>query len=180
MHALRIAIAVVWVLFWIYWLVSAGGAKERAAGTRRVPAGGVIALPVILILRVFNGGSLAVHSLIVGAVGAVLVGLGLGLAIWARVNLGRNWGMPMTQKAEPELVRTGPYHVIRHPIYSGLLLATVGTALVSNVIDLLFALVVGAFFYYSATVEERNLTASFPEDYPAYQAKTKKLIPFLL
>jgi protein-S-isoprenylcysteine O-methyltransferase Ste14 len=45
--------------------------------------------------------------------------LGLGFAIWARVHIGRNWGTPMTQKDEPELVTSGPYHLVRHPIYSG-------------------------------------------------------------
>jgi hypothetical protein len=52
----------------------------------------------------------------------------LGFAIWARVHIGRNWGTPMTQKDQPELVTSGPYHLVRHPIYSGILVASVGTA----------------------------------------------------
>ena len=54
---------------------------------------------------------------------------GIGLAIWARIHLGRNWGMPTSQKADPELVTTGPYRFVRHPIYTGLLVALLGTAL---------------------------------------------------
>jgi protein-S-isoprenylcysteine O-methyltransferase Ste14 len=88
--------------------------------------------------------------------------------------------MPMTQKAEPELVTSGPYRFIRHPIYSGLLLALLGTALATNLLGLIVVGVLGGYFYYSATVEEQNLTATFPTTYPAYRAATKKLIPFVL
>ena len=101
MHALKIAIAVAWIVFWVYWLVSAFGVKEHRDG-RRIPLNGLSALSVILILRVFRGGSLAVHSQVLGGIGAVVFASGIALAIWARIQLGRNWGMPMTQKAEPE------------------------------------------------------------------------------
>ena len=77
--------------------------------------------------------------------------------------------MPTTQRAEPELVTAGPYGVVRHPIYSGILLALVGTALATSLIGLAIALIVGVFFFYAATVEERNLTATFPTAYPAYR-----------
>jgi protein-S-isoprenylcysteine O-methyltransferase Ste14 len=135
---------------------------------------------VILVVRVLRGGSLAVHSPILGAIGAVVFVSGIAVAIWARVHLGRNWGMPMTQKAEPELVTSGPYRFVRHPIYSGLILALVGTALATNLLGLIIAAVLGGYFYYSASVEEKNLVATFPTDYPAYQAQTKMLIPFVL
>jgi Phospholipid methyltransferase len=82
-------------------------------------------------------GSLAVDSPVLGAIGAVVFASGIALAIWARVQLGQNWGMPMTQKAEPELVTSGPYRFVRHPIYSGLLAALLGTALVTNLIGLI-------------------------------------------
>ena len=77
----------------------------------------------------------------------MLVALGLGLAIWARAHIGRNWGLPMSRKAYPELVTSGPYAVIRHPIYVGILLAAlydpVWTAGITSRGD--FALAVGAF-----------------------------------
>ena len=60
-------------------------------------------------------------------IGLVFFVLGLGLAVWARLHIGRNWGTPMTQKNEPELVTSGPYRFVRHPIYSGLLLGGVAT-----------------------------------------------------
>jgi protein-S-isoprenylcysteine O-methyltransferase Ste14 len=180
MHELRTAIAIAWIIFLVYWLASALGAKEGRAGGRRFPMTGLTALSVFLLLRVFRGGSLAVHSLILEAIGAVVFASGIALAIWARVHLGRNWGMPMTQKAEPELVTSGPYRFVRHPIYSGLLAALLGTALANNLIGLIIVAILGAYFCYSATVEEKNLTAAFPTAYPAYRARTKMLIPFVL
>jgi len=180
MQALKTAIAVAWVIFWVYWFALAIGVKEGRASRRRIPLNGLSALSVLVLLRVFRGGSLVVHSPVLGAIGAVVFVAGIGLAIWARVHLGRNWGMPMTQKAEPELVTSGPYRFVRHPIYSGLLAALLGTALATNLIGLIIVAVLGGYFYYSATVEERNLIARFPNAYPAYRARTKKLIPFVL
>ena len=180
MQALKTAIAVAWIIFWVYWLVSAFGVKEGKASRRRIPLNGLSALSVVLLLHVFGGGSLAVQSPILGAIGAVVFASGIALAIWARVYLGRNWGMPMSQKAEPELVTSGPYRFVRHPIYSGLLAALLGTALVTNVIGLIIVAILGGYFYYSASVEEKNLTATFPTAYPAYRTSTKMLIPFVL
>jgi protein-S-isoprenylcysteine O-methyltransferase Ste14 len=180
MHALRTAITVVWIVFWVYWLASAFGVKEGRASRRRIPLNGLSVLSLVVLLRVFRGGSLAVNSPVLGAIGAVVFASGIALAIWARVYLGRNWGMPMSQKAEPELVTTGPYRFVRHPIYSGLLAGLLGTALATNVLGLIVVAVLGVYFYYSASVEEKNLTATFPSAYPAYRASTKMLIPFLL
>jgi protein-S-isoprenylcysteine O-methyltransferase Ste14 len=180
MHTLRIAIAIAWGVFWAYWLVSAFGAKRSIANRRRLPINGATALVVFLLVRVVRGGSLAVHSPVLEAIGAALFASGLLLAVWARVHLGRNWGMPMTQRAEPELVTSGPYRFVRHPIYSGLLLALVGTALATDVLGLLLAVLLGVYFYYSASVEEKNLIATFPTAYPAYRTATKMLIPFVL
>ena len=181
MHALRIAIAVVWVVFWIGWLASAFTAKQSIRGNRRrFRVFGLTAVAVVLVNRVLTGGSGQVHALALGIVGAVLFVAGIALAIWARVYLGRNWGMPMTQRAEPELVTTGPYRYVRHPIYTGLLLGLTGTALATDLFGLIVVAVLGASFYYSASVEEKNLTATFPTDYPAYRARTKMIIPFVL
>ncbi len=137
-------------------------------------------MAVVVLIRGFSGTSLAVHSWPLMIVGTVLFVAGLALAIWARVIIGRNWGMPTSERAEPELVTAGPYAVVRHPIYSGILLALVGTALAISLIGLAIALIVGAYFVWAARVEERNLTATFPSTYPAYMARTKMLIPFLL
>jgi protein-S-isoprenylcysteine O-methyltransferase Ste14 len=180
MHPLKLAIGCAWLVFWIYWLASAASSKESVKSGWRPRLTGVTAIGVFLIAGVLRSGSLAVHSVILEAIGAVLFVCGIALAVWARLHLGRNWGMPMTQRAEPELVTSGPYRFVRHPIYTGLLTAVLGTALVNNLLGLIVVAALLAYFYYSGTVEERNLAATFPQAYPEYKSKTKMLIPFLL
>ena len=76
----------------------------------------------------------------------------------------------MTQKDEPELVTSGPYRLVRHPIYSGILVAAVGTAIALSWLWLTAVALVGIYFLYSATVEERYLSEQFPDSYPAVPA----------
>ncbi len=180
MSDLRTAILLVWAAFWLYWLVSAASAK---AGTRRAgrrPVVSVIFIAALLLLRSFGGDVAPVHTLGLQVLGVALLLAGLGLAVWARVHLGRNWGMPMTEKQEPELVTSGPYRLVRHPIYSGLLLGFLGTAMATNALWLVTIAVVTPYFLYSAKVEEANMTRTFPAAYPEYRARTKMLIPFVL
>jgi protein-S-isoprenylcysteine O-methyltransferase Ste14 len=180
MHALRIVVIVAWALLGVYWFVSASSAKEGRGSRRRIPLNGLTALAVVLLLRFLHGASLAVDSPVFGVVGVLLCLSGIAFAVWARIDLGRNWGMPMTQKSEPELVTSGPYRLVRHPIYSGLLVAVLGTALVTNLLGLVIVAVMTGYFYYCAWVEEKNLTATFPIAYPAYRSRTKMLIPYVL
>jgi protein-S-isoprenylcysteine O-methyltransferase Ste14 len=180
MQPLKFAIDGAWLVFWIYWIASASSRKESVPSGWRTRLTGVSAVGVFLIAGVLRSRSLAVHSLILAVIGALLFACGIALAVWARLHLGRNWGMPMTQRAEPELVTSGPYRFIRHPIYSGLLTAMLGTALVDNLLGLIVVAVLVPYFYYCAIVEERNLAATFPTAYPEYRSKTKMLIPFLL
>ena len=95
------------------------------------------------------------------------------------MSIGRNWGSPMTQKVEPELVTSGPYHLVRHPIYSGILVAGVGTAVALSWLWLIAVGLAGVYFVYSATVEEGYMARMFPDTYPAYKNSTKMLVPFI-
>jgi protein-S-isoprenylcysteine O-methyltransferase Ste14 len=176
--SLRIVVSALWIAFGLYWLIAAAGAKQ---GSRRIAfPPGLLVLVAVILLRVFRPGGLVVHSVPLQIVGLILLLDGMALAVWARIYLGRNWGMPMTRKAEPELVTSGPYHFVRHPIYSGLLVAILGTALATEVYWLIALPVMGAYFIYSATVEERLMTTAFPADYPSYKEHTKMLVPFVL
>lgn len=179
MHTLRVAIAVIWVVFLIGWGVAAASANE-SVGPRRGVVRSFTVLAAFLLIRFGHFGGLSSRSPVLGVIGAGLFAAGIAVAVWARVYLGRNWGMPMTQRAEPELITSGPYARVRHPIYTGILLALLGSSIAINVIGIVLVLALGANFYYSALVEERNMAASFPSEYPEYRARTKMMLPFLL
>jgi protein-S-isoprenylcysteine O-methyltransferase Ste14 len=180
-HAVELVFAFGWAAFWIYWLGSAVFMKRgHVPWSREMGIRAVIVVLAFLLVRsgVFRGHGLNTDTWRAG-LGLFLFALGLGFAIWARVNIGRNWGTPMSQKDEPELVTSGPYRLVRHPIYSGILVAGVGTAVGLSWLGLIAVGVVGAYFVYSATVEEHYLTGQFPDTYPEYRRSTKMLVPFV-
>ncbi len=184
MRAVELVFAVGWAAFWLYWLVAAVSTKRgrgRIPWSRQLRIRAVIALLVIVLIRLgaFRGHGLHTDPWRAG-IGLVLFALGLAFAIWARMHIGRNWGTPMRQKDEPELVTSGPYHLVRHPIYSGFLAAGVGTAVALSWQWLIAVGLAGVYFLYSAMVEERYLTDQFPEKYPVYKRSTKMLVPFIL
>ena len=174
-------IGIGWLAFWLGWLAAAMQAKPgrtlwgRFVWVRLV----VIAVVLVLIrLRPFHSGGVTGSPWLLG-LGLALFVAGLALAVWARVHIAGNWGMPMSQKADPELVTTGPYRSIRHPIYTGIILAMIGTAIALSPYWLVPVVVLGGYFVYSATREERYLVERFPDTYPSYQRSTKMLIPFI-
>ena len=154
--------------------------RGRVPWSRELRIRAVIAVVVILLLRLgaFRGHDLNTDPWLTGF-GVALFALGLGFAIWARVHIGRNWGTPMTQKDDPELVTSGPYHLVRHPIYSGILVAATGTAMALSWSWLVAVGLAAVYFVYSASVEERYMTEQFPDAYPAYKHSTKRLVPFI-
>ncbi len=181
MRVVDIVIGAGWAVFWVYWLAMSAGVKAgqsrwgQFAGFR---VGLIIVILLLLRLRLLKGN--VVHSPWLESVGLAIWVLGLALAVWARVYIGRNWGMPMSRKDSPELVTGGPYRSIRHPIYSGILLAMVGTTVAVSLYWLVAVVVIGGYFVFSAVHEERYMTEQFPDSYPAYKRSTKMLIPFVL
>lgn len=179
-------IDIVWFVFWAYWLISAATSKKTA---HRNMVGWYMRLMIVLviIIAVFESGNAskfvtAPLATSVGGfiVGAFLVVIGLAFAVWARVHLGKNWGMPMSLKENPELVTSGPYRLVRHPIYSGVLLAMLGSAIVGGVFWLLVVVLFGIYFIYSGRQEEKIMTKEFPDQYPEYMKRSKMLIPWVL
>jgi protein-S-isoprenylcysteine O-methyltransferase Ste14 len=181
MRAIDIIIGAGWIVFWIYWLVAATGTKSgqgrwsRFAGFR---VGIIFILLFLLRLKVLKGQT--AHDPWLEGIGLALFVLGLGLAVWARIYIGTNWGTPMSRKDDPDLVKTGPYRTIRHPIYTGIILGMIGTAIAVSVYWLIAVVLVGGYFIYSAVNEERYMAELFPAAYPEYKRSTKMLIPFLL
>jgi protein-S-isoprenylcysteine O-methyltransferase Ste14 len=185
----RSIIAALWLLFVAYWAVAAVGAKDNASSRLWRGGIGLRLIVIVFIAAMLRSPSLreflaqiqrsASHSDILGWAGVTLCAFGFGLAISARWHLGRDWGMPMSRKEQPELVTSGPYAFIRHPIYTGLILAMVGSALGVNIFWVVLLVPVGAYFIYSARREETVMLHLFPEQYAAYMARTGMLAPRL-
>jgi protein-S-isoprenylcysteine O-methyltransferase Ste14 len=109
--------------------------------------------------------------------GTLLVVAGLSFAAWARWHLGRNWSGVVTVKEGHTLIRGGPYRLVRHPIYSGILLALLGTALaIGSVRGFIAAALVFIGFVVKLQVEEARMRETFP-DYADYCRHTARLIP---
>jgi protein-S-isoprenylcysteine O-methyltransferase Ste14 len=181
MHVVDVVIFACWAVFWIYWLVASIGVK--AGQTRWTRFAGIRVGVILVVLLLLRGRALKGQGAIgdpwLQGIGLAVFLLGLALAIWARVYLGRNWGMPMSRKADPELVTTGPYRYVRHPIYSGIILAMIGTTIAVSLYWLAAVVLLGAYFVYSAIMEERFMADRFPDSYPEYKRSTKMLIPFI-
>ena len=182
MVVVDLVVLVGWLAFWTYWLAASANTKRGTTRWGQFAGFRVgIILVVLLLLRVgVLKGHADVKNPLLWAIGLALFVLGLALAVWARVYIGRNWGMPMSRKDEPELVTTGPYHTIRHPIYSGMILAMIGTAIAVSWYWVIGVVLLGAYFIYSAVQEERFMTQQFPATYPDYKRSTKMLVPFVL
>ena len=179
MQTLKLVIGFAWLAFWLYWLAVAAGSKESVSGGWRSRLAGGGAIGAFVIVGILPR-SLPTHVLALAVPGTALFACGIALAVWARLHLGRNWGMPTSQRAEPELITSGPYRFVRHPIYTGLLTAMLGTALVESLAGLIVVAVMIPYFCFCGTVEEKNLTTAFPDAYPEYRSRTKMLLPFLL
>jgi protein-S-isoprenylcysteine O-methyltransferase Ste14 len=187
----RLLILFCWIGFALAWAVWAVGAKRslnrgqvwRPWAVRLVL---IVLIAAILHQRVWRAEMGRVNRMFTsrsweaGSIGLLLVAAGLGLAIWARVHIGRNWGLPMSRKADPELVVSGPYAVIRHPIYAGVLLAQLGSAIGVTMFWALPFILFGAYFVRCARREEALLRAQFPGTYAAYARRTWMLVPFVV
>jgi len=113
--------------------------------------------------------------------GLALTVAGAGFAIWARFALGRNWSGTVTVKQDHTLIRTGPYAVVRHPIYAGLLLAMAGTAIGFGELGGFLAVAIAlAGFLAKARAEESFMLAEFGNGYEEYRSRVRALIPFVL
>jgi protein-S-isoprenylcysteine O-methyltransferase Ste14 len=183
----RFVIPVLWLAWGVFWMAAAFRTKptlwresfgSRASHVILLLAAAVLLarprwLPALLSERVVPAGT------VLPIFGAVMVAAGLGFCVWARIHLGRNWSGIITVKQDHTLVRTGPYRVVRHPIYTGLLLALIGTAAAigewRGILAVMCALIG---FLRKLQVEEERMRENFPE-YAQYRRQTAALIPLL-
>ncbi len=182
-------ISTCWGVFCVVWLLAALFTKRTVyheSGARRLR----YIIPILFgWFLIFRGYRLPrpfniyvipeTEAILVAA--AILCLCGLGCCLWARAVLGRNWSGTVTLKENHELIVRGPYRLVRHPIYTGLLAMLLATALeqghIAGMIGLLFAFVS---FWIKLSNEEEVMRKQFPDQYPAYAERVKRIIPFVL
>ena len=185
MHTAAVC-STLWAIFGAVWLIAWLKTKPTQ---QRAPIGSrlLYGLPVLagLYLLVADnpvvggaGGRILSRNPALDASAIILTAAGIAFAIWARFYLGQNWSSAVSVKVGHELIRTGPYAWVRHPIYSGLLVALLGTALAHATPVGFLALALFAIgFWIKSRMEEQFMRKTFGEDYLAYTRETGALIP---
>jgi len=174
-----------WGIFVVYWMLNAFGNKKTVYRQIHWTLALYLAISMVFFKAVLHVPSLRMrilpHTLAVQAGGILFCAAGIGLSIWARRVLGTNWSGIPTLKEGHELTREGPYRWLRHPIYTGLLLAAAGTvmALAPTLGGLALVLYMGIAMRLKSLREEKILLRQFPVEYAAYRREVKALIPFL-
>ena len=178
----RQIIGLSWLAFFIAWFIAM---MIYGGGGRRRTTAGSIGLRVLMLtaayLAVRYGDSVRPFRELTNGIamaGALLCVAGLLFAVSARVALGRSWGMPMAQHDDPELVVSGPYRFVRHPIYTGLGAMLIGTSLAFPVAAVPCGITI-VYMVFAARREERDMHQRFPGAYPEYTRRSKFLVPFL-
>lgn len=183
-----------WAVFLLVWLGLSFFVKRDVRGGRSARAyqARVLVLAILVIVvtrssrRHHSGVSLFSNrlSLFVPSQGLLWIGaactvIGIAVAIWARLYIGPNWSPRPAMKEEHELVTGGPYAFVRHPIYSGIILAALGTAFTGTVFGAIVFVAATAVFISRVGREERIMLELFPGVYPSYQSRTTRLVPFV-
>ena len=178
-----------WIVFMLYWLVASAGAKKTKRSESRLSR---LSYTLPLFVAVFlmvtpraHRGWLGIRFLPPGEamqwIGAVLTIAGVALAIWARWHIGANWSGTVTLKEGHELIRSGPYGRICHPIYTGILLAALGTAVEIGRIAGLIALALGwVSFWFKARREESFLREEFGPKFEEHRKQTGMFLPKII
>ncbi|HZR30062.1 MAG TPA: isoprenylcysteine carboxylmethyltransferase family protein [Terriglobales bacterium] len=183
------AFTALWLTFCLIWLLSALRLKkvksQESVGSRWVYQAPLLAAWILLFTRYSHWGALGhrflPESQTIAIIGLILAASGMAFACWARYTLGQNWSSKVTIKIDHELIRRGPYASVRHPIYTGLLLAIAGTALAvaewRAVVALLLAWIS---FYQKAHTEEKMLAQEFGEAFAEHRRHTGFFLPRLV
>jgi protein-S-isoprenylcysteine O-methyltransferase Ste14 len=187
--ALSYLLGWLWVAWMAYWWISARNVKQtirhERVGSRlahMIPL--AVAAWLIAAPRLPGdalSGRLLPATLTGYLIGTAITAVGLGFSVWARVHLGCNWSGTVTVKQGHELVRSGPYRFVRHPIYTGLLLAFAGSAFARGEWrGVLACAIASAALWRKLRLEERWLEETFGEAYARYRSEVAALIPFML
>ena len=176
-----------WLIFITYWIISAQRVKAivekqslQSALIHRIPLGFSYFLMAWHLPPPLNR-FVTPHADWALAMGDLVCVMGLFVTLWARRTLAGNWSSDVTFKQGHELIRTGPYQFVRHPIYTGLLIMCLGTAIEIGQLRGWLALPLMAIaFGIKLKQEERLLLRHFPNEYPTYQKQVRALMPFII
>ena len=188
---IKIGLHLTWLVLLSYWLISGFRAKKVKSQESFFSRFFQYWLPLIAAALLLGPGEWFGHSLIrenfvphsnvVGIIGLSICVSGAVIACWSRYLLGANWSLSVQEKESHELIQQGMYKIVRHPIYTGLLLLFTGNAIIVGDYRGIIAVgIVFISFWWKLKKEEKVLSAIFKQQYTDYQKKTKALIPFLL
>ncbi len=176
-----------WVIFAAYWIATAFSVKKTVEKKNwfswiyRLLAIIIMAVAITLFVKGFGGPILWPRNMFMSALAEIVTLAGLVLAIWARRTLGKNWSANVVLKEDHELVTTGPYTYVRHPIYSAILLFVLGAAIhYRHVGGFILFIMFFAGAWYKAHQEEKLMTAHFGEKYLEYKKNVKGLVPWVV
>jgi protein-S-isoprenylcysteine O-methyltransferase Ste14 len=177
---------IIWASFWLFWLFLAIKTRSPVKIRRSVlfPFLPFLVIAIWIVITSLFPGLIFVQvvpeDLFIGAAGIAITLAGLGFAIWARLHLGTNWSGAPVIRVHHTLIRTGPYRFVRHPIYTGILFAFVGTALVIGAFWAFLAIVILLIAFMGKILqEEKVLVEEFGESYIQYKKEVKSIIPFI-
>jgi protein-S-isoprenylcysteine O-methyltransferase Ste14 len=181
-------IVAAWLGVLVLWLIGALTAKRslkrQSAASRLFQT--VLTLGAYFLIfdpdtRVaFLGWRFIPRSGAISWIGVAITLAGLLFAVWARLLIGRNWSSGVTVKEDHQLMRTGPYAIVRHPIYAGLLLGLLGTAIEIGEVRGLIGVALATIAWRTKwSIEERFMTEQFGAEYTSYKRDVKALVPFI-
>jgi protein-S-isoprenylcysteine O-methyltransferase Ste14 len=185
MNWLYFIIGISWIGFWVYWITAAvrTGLLQGARQHRRHRM--MVLLTFIILFSFFArvskiGQMTFQHQPLLKTIGVVIFYGGMMIAVWARLTLGENWNLPMSVGRSSHLVTSGPYRLVRHPIYTALNLMVLGSAIVLTRAWAVLFIMGLIYAVYSSYQEDKNLFKQFPKEYPSYKKRTKMFVPYLI
>ena len=174
-----------WVAWSTYWFIAARHVSRTRLSEGWLPRMQHLLPAAIGFVLIFHGGRMLLHGRMYHGAWAAVLGLsmtvvGLLFAVWARVHLGRYWSGIITVKEDHQLIRSGPYRHVRHPVYSGFLLAVLGSAITAGTGDALagFVLILLAYLV-KMRREEAVLSREFGDQYLSFKKEVAALCPLI-
>lgn len=177
----------IWVGYFAYWKIMAKDVKSSIR-TESALSRLIRSISIILALALLWVSNIPILNIkllpqnyLFYWIGFIIATGGLLFSVWARRLLGKNWSQAVTIKDDHQLIKEGPYSIVRHPIYTGLILGFVGTSIaIGEVRGLISDILVFSVLLYKLKLEDKWLLEEFGESYRIYCQKVSALIPFIL